>query len=327
MRIIRVLLAVLVIGALAPAAHADPAEWQDQWPKTDFARSAVDFTEVMSGGPPKDGIPAIMEPQFIAVADEARLSGREPVLSFVGTSSAARAYPVRYLMWHEIVNDVVEGLPVAVTFCPLCNTAMVFDARMDGKALTFGVSGMLRFSDMIMYDHQSETWWQQATGEAIVGARTGVKLIQLASRLVSWSEFEAAHPQGLVMDEPRMSRAYGANPYQNYDSGRPFLYTGENPPHGINPVERVVRVGNRAWPFTRLSAEKRISEAGMTLTWSEGQVSVLDSAEIAKGREVGTVRVIDESGKDVVHDMPFAFAFHAFHPDGTWMIGRAGTAP
>jgi Protein of unknown function (DUF3179) len=129
------------------------------------------------------------------------------------------------------------------------------------------------------------------------------------------------------MDEPKMRRAYGANPYQNYDTSRPFLYTDENPLHGINPVERVLRVGDRAWPLTRLCAEKRISEAGPTLTWSEGQASALDSAEIAKGREVGTVRVIDGSGKDVVHDMPFAFAIHAFHPDGTWMIGATGTAP
>ncbi|MCU0832599.1 MAG: DUF3179 domain-containing protein [Rhizobiaceae bacterium] len=281
----------------------------------------------MSGGPPKDGIPAIMAPEFIPVTDEKRLGAREPVLSFAGPSGAARAYPIRYLMWHEIVNDVVDAIPVAVTFCPLCNTAMVFDARVDGRALTFGVSGMLRFSDMIMYDHQSESWWQQATGEAIVGNAIGAKLTQRPSRLVSWAEFAAEHPQGLVMDEPTMRRAYGANPYQSYDSSRPFLYTGENPPHGINPVERVVRVGDRAWPLTRLSVEKHISEAGLTQTWNEGQASALDSAEIAKGREVGTVRVVDARGKDVVHDMPLAFAFHAFHPDGTWLIGASRTAP
>jgi hypothetical protein len=327
LQMIRVVCTALAIGFAVPAVMAGPDEWQAQWPKTDFTRSAIDFAEVMSGGPPKDGIPAIMEPEFIPVADETRLGGREPVLLLASAEGGARAYPIRYLMWHEIVNDVVDGMPVAVTFCPLCNTAMVFDARLEGRPLTFGVSGMLRFSDMIMYDHQSEGWWQQATGEAIAGIETGVKLTQIPSRLVSWAEFAAEHPDGLVMDEPKMRRAYGATPYQNYDSGRPFLYTGENPPHGINPVERVVRVGDRAWPLTRLSAEKRITEAGITLTWSEGQASALDSAEIAKGRDVGTVRVVDESGNDVVHDMPFAFAFHAFHPDGIWMIGAAGASP
>ncbi|NJR13366.1 MAG: DUF3179 domain-containing protein [Phyllobacteriaceae bacterium] len=321
------LLAALAFGAITSSAQANPDEWRAQWPTTDFARSAIDFAEVMSGGPPKDGIPAIMEPTFVSVADETRLGDREPVLLYIGPSGEARAYPIRYLMWHEIVNDTVDGTPLAVTFCPLCNTAMVFDARLDGSALTFGVSGMLRHSDMIMYDHQSESWWQQATGEAIVGAKTGSRLTQLPSRLVSWAEFAAAHPRGLVMDEPMMRRAYGANPYQNYDTGRPFLYTGENPPRGINPVERVVRVGDRAWPLTRLTAEKRISEAGLTLTWNQGQASALDTAEIAKGREIGTVRVVDAGGKNVVHDMPFAFAFHAFHPDGTWMITPAAKSP
>lgn len=292
------------------------------WPDTDFAKVGIDLAEVISGGPPKDGIPALSDPPFIAAADETRLADREPVMSVALPGQAARAYPIRYLMWHEIVNDSIGGVPVLVTFCPLCNTGMVFDPRVKGRRLSFGVSGLLRHSDMIMYDRETESWWQQALGQGIVGTHTGRELTQLPALMESWDAFRAAHPDGLVMDEPDWSRAYGSNPYVGYDTSRPFLYDGENPPHGIDPLERVVRVGDRAWPLTRLSMVGEIREAGLVLTWTGGQASALDSQNIGRGREVGNIRVTDTEGRDVVHDIPFAFAFHAFHPDGTWMLGN-----
>ncbi len=303
-------------------AMAQSERFERAWPDTDFSRLAVDLTEVISGGPPRDGIPAILEPDFLRAAEETRLDDREPVMTYVPERGPARAYPIRYLMWHEIVNDVVDGRPVAVTFCPLCNTGMVFDARVDGRALTFGVSGLLRHSDMIMYDHQTESWWQQALGEGIAGEMTGREVTQLPAWMESWSAFRAAHPDGLVLDEPDWRRAYGTNPYRNYDTSRPFLYSGEDPPHGIPPLERVVRVDDRAWPLTRLRREGRITEAGLTLSWSEGQASALDTSDLGEGREVGNVRVRDAEGRDVTHDIPFAFAFHAFHPEGRWMLGN-----
>ena len=314
----------LVIAMLALAAGpvlADPAGWQQEWPRTDFSRSSVDFSEILSGGPPKDGIPSIDAPRFKPATAEQSLSLREPVLTYE-TGSEARAYPIRYLMWHEIVNDTIAGIPVAVTFCPLCNTAMIFDRRIGGKVHSFGVSGKLRFSDMVMYDRETESWWQQALGEGIVGQYTDTMLVQLPSVMESWGQFRARHPDGLVMEEPDWSRSYGANPYVGYDSlTKPFLYDGEDPPHGISPLARVIRVGTRAWTLERLRKDGRIEEAGLILTWEEGQASALDSAEIAKGAEVGTVRVTDTAGSPVVHDLPFAFAFHAFHPNGEWMLG------
>ncbi|MFZ3585183.1 DUF3179 domain-containing protein, partial [Loktanella sp. DJP18] len=271
------------------------------WPQTDFARSDIDLAEVISGGPPKDGIPALSDPAFIAANSETRLSNREPVMTVALPGQAARAYPIRYLMWHEIVNDNIDGVPVLVTFCPLCNTGMVFDPRLDGRHLTFGVSGLLRFSDMIMYDRDTESWWQQALGQGIVGTHAGRRLEQLAAPMESWGAFRAAHPDGLVMAEPDWSRSYGSNPYEGYDTSRPFLYAGEDPPHGIDPLERVVRVGNRAWPLSRLSQARDIREAGVILQWSEGQASALDSRSIGAGREVGNIRVTDAAGLDVVH--------------------------
>ena len=316
-------IALVAAFTLAGAsASANPAQWERSWPETDFSRSTVDFAEIMSGGPPKDGIPAIWEPEFIPAAEEARLDAREPVLTYEHEGEAARAYPIRHLMWHEIVNDVVGGVPIAVTYCPLCNSAMVFDARVNGEHLTFGVSGLLRHSDMVMYDRETESWWQQAVGEGIVGDYAGALLEPLPGWMESWAEFLERNPDGLVLDEPNWRRAYGQNPYVGYDtSARPFLYRGEDPPHGINPLARVVRVEDRAWTFARLREEGEIREAGVVLNWTPGQASALDSSTIAAGRDVGTVRVRDDAGRDLPHDIPFAFAFQAFFPDGQWMLG------
>jgi len=308
---------------LAMPVWADPARWQSEWPNTDFSQSDIDFADVFEGGPPRDGIPALDGPDMLAVADETRLAPNEPVITVSLEGGPARAYPLRYLTWHEIVNDEVAGLPIAVTFCPLCNSAITFDRRVQGRVLSFGVSGKLRHSDMIMYDRETESWWQQAVGQGIVGEMTGVDLDVIhVSWVESWDRFSTRHPDGLVMDEPDFNRPYGRNPYVGYDtSARPFLYDGENPPHGIEPLARVIRVGERAWPLSRLSDEGGITEAGLTFEWRGGAASALDDAHIARGRDIGMVRVWDGQGADVAHDVMFAFAFHAFWPDGEWMLG------
>lgn len=322
MRPLPFILAAIICLAPIPAA-ADPSRWQAEWPRTDFSRSAIaDWSEIISGGPPKDGIPALDAPSFLRVTDERRIGGREPVITVEIGNATPRAYPIRYLTWHEIVNDTVGGVPVAVTFCPLCNSGITFDRRVKGAVLSFGVSGKLRNSDMIMYDRETESWWQQAVGIGIVGTYKGVALKQLPTWMESWDEFRSRNPDGLVMAEPAYNRSYGTNPYRGYDSSsRPFLYDGEMPPHGIAPLARVVKVGNRAWPVERLAAAGEIREAGLVLSWKPGQASALDSGNINRGRDVGSIRVKDSSGRDVAHDVMFAFAFHAFHPGGKWMLG------
>ena len=224
-------------------------------------------------------------------------------------------------MWHEIVNDMVGGVTIAVTYCPLFNSALVFDRRVAGDTLEFGVTGKLRHSYMIMYDRQSESWWQQAIGEAIVGDMVGTKLVQHPSRLVGWAQFLADHPDGLVMRVPKFNGRYGQNPYIGYDLAEyPFLYQGENPPHGISPLERVIRIGTHAWPMTAIKDLGEVSYNGMKISWVSGQASALDTAQLADGRDIGSVRVQTNNGSDVAHDVMFAFAFHAFWPDGNWHI-------
>ncbi len=314
----------LALALAAGAALAGPAErWRAEWPRTDFSRHAVDLGSIRSGGPPRDGIPALSDPRMIPAAEAAELSAREGVVTVAIAGERARAYPLRYLIWHEIVNDRIGARPVAVTWCPLCNSAIVFDRRAAGRELSFGVTGKLRASDMVMYDRQTESWWQQATGEAIVGTLTGTRLKRVVAWMESWESFRAAHPDGLVMARPAASRPYGRNPYVGYDLSRfPFLYDGTPPPHGIPALARVVAVDGRAWPLERLRKAGEIREAGLVLSWRPGLASPLERADIAAGRDIGQVRVRRAAdGADVPHDVMFAFAFHAFFPDGEWMLG------
>lgn len=312
---------VLLCLIMATSLAANPRQWAGEWPETDFTQTVIsDWSEVISGGPPKDGIPSLQDPVMVPLGQGPDIPGREPVITLELDGAVPRAYPLRYLIWHEIVNDVVNGVPVAVTYCPLCNSGLTFDRRVQGQVLEFGVSGKLRHSDMIMYDRNSQSWWQQATGHGIAGHMTGVKLTALPTWMESLEEFRARNPDGLIMDRPSGTRRdYGRNPYEGYDTlAWPFLYRGTPPPHGIDPLARVVRVGDRAWPMSRLAPAGELRERGLVLTWASGQASALDKARISKGRDVGTIRVRDEDGRDVVHDVMFAFAFHAFWPDGIW---------
>ena len=313
----------LLLAGPALAQQEVPRAWAAEWPRTDFARSSVAFAEVFSGGVPKDGIPALDTARMIPATEDRVLQSAEPVVTVEIPGAAPRAYPIRYLTWHEIVNDDGAPVPLVVTFCPLCNSALVFDRRVGEEVLSFGVSGKLRFSDMVMYDRQTESWWQQFTGEAIIGEKLGVRLTQVVNWMESFGTFVERSPDGLVMQTPEgFRRAYGQNPYAGYDSsGWPFLYRGEAPPHGIAPLARVVRVGDRAWPLERLAQAGEIAEAGVVITWRSGMTSALDGRDIATSRDVGQIRVRDAAtGADLLHEVVFAFAFHAFAPDGAWML-------
>ncbi len=310
---------VLALLLLPPAASADPSTWRYEWPRTDFTKSSVDFAEIVSGGPPKDGIPSIDNPKFVPVSEMTDLGPQEPVIGLV-INGDARAYPLRILTWHEICNDEVGGVPVAVTYCPLCNSAIVYDRRVDGAATEFGVSGKLRHSDMVMYDRATESWWQQFLGVGIVGERTGVELRILPSRLESWERFAARHPDGkvLVPSNP-VIRPYGENPYVGYDGfSQPYFYRGSYP-EGIEPLARVVAVADQAWALDLLQTAGQIEAGDLVLTWEPGQNSALDSRSIRDGRDVGNVvvqRIGPEGAEDVAYDLTFAFVFHAFRPDG-----------
>jgi hypothetical protein len=313
------LTAIGLTGAQIDQAAGAEARWQREWPNTDFSRASVDLREIEEGGPPKDGIPAIDRPRFSGAQKPypIELGEDEPVIAFA-VDGDARAYPLRILMRHEIVNDVVGGRPVTVTYCPLCNTAIVFDRKLDGTVYDFGTTGKLRNSDLVMYDRQTETWWQQFTGEAIVGELAERRLRILPSRIESIALFRDRYPMGRILLPAYSDADSYFNSYRRYDSSRrPFLFRGRLP-RGIRAMARVVAVGERAWALERLVAEGRIEEDGLILSWTDGQNSALDTRDIAQGRDVGNVvvqRRTDEGLVDVAHHVTFAFAFHAFYPD------------
>jgi hypothetical protein len=314
----RPLLAFAISLSVVPPLAAQPAQWRLEWPDTDFTRHSVRFDEIIPGGPARDGIPSIDDPTFVPVA-RAELPDNEPVIGLM-IDGDARAYPLRILIWHEIVNDVVGGVPVAVTYCPLCNTGIVFDRRVGERVLEFGTTGKLRNSDLVMYDRATESWWQQFLGEAIVGELTGARLTMLPSRLESFANFKERAPEGQVqIAVGGPMRAYGDNPYAGYDSApAPFLYHGTLPA-GIAPLARVVRVGNQAWSLDLVRKKAPFEVGDLRFTWEAGQASALDTSVIAEGADVGDVLVerrTADGWADADYSVDFAFAFRAFYPDG-----------
>lgn len=283
-----------------------PASFSREWAETDFCNTSIDLDEILSGGPPKDGIPAVNEPQMESIAQASEwLGDRSPVIA-VEIDGAARAYPQAVLIWHEIANDEINGVPVAVTFCPLCNSSIVFDRRVGDQTLTFGVSGKLRNSDMIMYDRETQSWWQQFIGEGIVGVQTGVLLDVVPSRVIGFGQFKERYPDGLVMSRTTgFRRDYGVNPYVGYDSGNPypFFFASEDIDPRLPATEHVLAgvVGGQAvaYGFVALSEEVVINDTiggvEVLALWQPGAASSLDKNRIDDSRDIGTASLYERA--------------------------------
>jgi hypothetical protein len=281
---------------LLPDDEPPPFGAQSEF-STNFSIHNVPYSDILSGGPPKDGIPPLDSPEFVSVPEaDSWLKAVEPVI-LIEVEGDARAYPIQILMWHEIANDTVGGLPLTITFCPLCNTAIAFKRTVNGQVLDFGTTGRLRYSNLIMYDRQTESWWQQATGEAIVGEQTGTQLEFYPATMISWQDFKTKHPDGSVLSrETGFARDYGKNPYFGYDdiNQTPFLYSGETPDQ-LPPMARVLTIDMNdeavAYPYDVLSEAKVINDSvggqDVVVFWAQGTASALDAGSIPAGRDVG----------------------------------------
>ncbi|MCH7668125.1 MAG: DUF3179 domain-containing protein [Acidobacteria bacterium] len=270
-----------------------------------FPPPLIDPSEIRSGGPPPDGIPPIDNPQFVSVSEaDVYLNDPEPVL-VVDIDGDVRAYPIQIMMWHEIVNDTVGGIPVTVSYCPLCNSAVTFERTIRGVETTFGTSGNLYIANLVMYDRATETLWNQIDGRAVVGLLTGEVLKQVPSATVSWGDFKASRPDAKVLDRERTgaSRSYGTNPYTGLDdpNGQPFLFNGEVDVRA-KAMQRIVAIEGStqaiAWALDALSSDAEanvtvgeIDGDALTIFWKAGEASALDTRDIASGRDVGTVGV------------------------------------
>lgn len=323
------LLAAATTFAVLPAA-GEPANfdlWKSEFPKTDFGRTTVPLDEIRDDGNFRDTIQPINTPRFQHISELTAMGPMEPVLSLV-IDGDARAYPLRILLWHEIVNDVVGGVPVLVTYCPLCNSGVVYDRRIGGDVLEFGNTGRVRHFDMVMYDRQSESWWQQFTGEAIVGDMSGTTMRMVPARLESLDRFRQRAPNGkLLVPDNVMLHPYGETPYQGMDSEwatQSHAMLRERYPYDlpedISPLERVVVIGDEAWTLALLRTQGRVETGNILIEWVAGQNSLHDHPLILAGADVGNVvvrrRRADGVLEDVPYDVAFAFAFRAFQPDG-----------
>ena len=333
----------------SPATARDDLRVSQGGWKTDFSRHCVPLSELGSGGPPRDGIPPLDRPAFIPAAQaELWLKPREPVIA-VSEGETARAYPLQILIWHEIVNDTIAARPIVVTFCPLCNTSLVFDRRVDGRELTFGTTGNLRYSDLVMWDRQTESWWQQATGEAIVGELTSRRLARVRSVVLSFEEFRAAYPSGEVLSrtgaDEEMERKgsgrrhYGSNPYVGYDRADQSPITafwGDRPVDGRLPPKTRVAVATFADPPVAYVTDglagavaKNDTVAGhrLVLLYLSGVASPLDTSLTSEGADVGQAIFYDA----VVDGRALSFrasgrAFIDEQTGSTWSVTGVATA-
>lgn len=271
---------------------------------SEFPEPLIDPNEVISGGPPPDGIPPIDDPRFLSVAENLQLlPGSEPVVA-LEIDGDARAYPVRVMVWHEIVNDTVGGVPVSVTYCPLCNSAATYVREIDGVETTFGTSGRLFASALVMYDRATETLWTHYNGHAVIGVLAGAELEEHPSPLMSWEQFRSTYPSGEVLDwkQTGYNRDYGRNPYFGYDDpeNTPFLFRGALDDRAA-AMQRIVGIeyegSSAAVALETVSggagkvSKVDVGDSDLVVFWLPGQASALDQDELATGRDVGSVAV------------------------------------
>lgn len=275
----------------------------------DLSRHNVPKHEILSGGPPKDGIPSIDKPNFASAKKADFLTNKDRVIGFFN-NGVAKAYAIKILNWHEIVNDEVGGKPVVVSFCPLCGTGMIFDADSGGRGLTFGVSGLLYQSDMLLYDRQTESLWSQVKSEAVTGRLMGRKLKLLSSTQTTWGAWKKKHPNTLALTtETGYSRNYNRDPYEGYSKTNNLYFPVTRQSKAYHPKEQVigVQVGKvyRAWPFIELARIKSPLNEKI-----EGK-----SFNIEFDNKSRTAVVFDETGKEYPSVVAFWFAWYTFHPE------------
>lgn len=290
-----IILQIALLPVMSSAQGSKFSNWE-----TNFSRKSIELSELRSGGPPKDGIPSINSPKFISQENASWLADQEPVI-YVALDGKARAYPLQILIWHEIVNDEINGKPILITFCPLCYSALTFGRIIDGETHSFGVSGFLRHSDLVMFDRKTESLWQQFNGKAIVGDYTGKQLTQIPSQIISFKQFKDSYPEGKVLSrDTGYSRNYGNNPYTGYDdiSNTPFMF-GKKSDNRLPPMEKVIGVKldnqTKTYPY-RISKKERIindeiSGTPIVVFHLDGATSALDKANIAQSKEAGSTGV------------------------------------
>lgn len=308
-------LALIAVVALPLAACGRSGEdTAGEFPgfKTDTTKSSIPLSEVISGGPGRDGIPAIRDPKFVAVADSPERDEVEGIFLDVGGDQ--RFYPFSILVWHEIVDDVVGGRPVAVTFCPLCGSGIVYDRRVGGDTLDFGVSGFLRDSNMLMYDDRTESFWSQSRGEAVIGEYRGTRLELVPMQLSSFGDIKRDHPGAKVLSrETGHVREYDRNPYAGYEDTDELAFP-------VKVTDRRYKAKEPMWVF-------RVGEKSVTVPFSALQetaaVRTISGRRVEASRRRGEIRVtVDGRSVPGYTEMWFSWAVQHEEDGVVWELDK-----
>ena len=278
-------------------------QYSSQYNGFDISHTAlVPITEIHHGGPPRDGIPSIDNPLFIPESEAGYLSLNDRVIGLI-TQSGPKAYPIRILNWHEIINDG----DVVISYCPLCGTGMAFKSPM----ANFGVSGLLYNSDMLLYDRETDSLWSQIPGKAISGKRKGESLKMLAAENTSWEYWQNQHPDTQVLsDKTGFSRNYSQSPYGNYESNESLYFpvSAKNP--RFHPKEKVIGIelnGHyKAYAFIELD-----KSGGSVIQDKIGEHTI--EVHFNSQHRSGFIRL--SSGETLPSLTSYWFAWYAFHPE------------
>ena len=282
----------------------------------DLDNVSVPVELIMGGGPPKDGIPSLDNPKFISVDEVNFLEDSDRVLA-MNYKGIKKAYPIKILNYHEIVNDDFNSHPIAITYCPLCRSGIAFSANIKGTKHSFGVSGLLYNSDVLLYDRETESLWSQIMSTAISGPLKGYHLTAIPLRNTTWKDWKQQHPDSLILStETGYRRDYSSNPYRDYelDNSIWFPVTAKN--DSFHPKALVVGIeidGQfKAYPFSELdqiNGELRDDFAGKELT-------------IYYNKQHESASIYDAEGKELASITTFWFAWYAFHPDGLVFVEK-----
>lgn len=269
----------------------------------------VNPDKIQSGGPPKDGIPSIDEPKFVSVQEADKWIKDNELVLALRYKGETRVYPLQVLVWHEIVNDKVAGEPLAITYCPLCGSGIAYERKIKGEEVEFGTSGKLYNSNLVMYDRKTNSYWSQIEGLAIVGELTGTRLKPVSIETVTWRDWKKEHPDSLVLDKDTgFDRPYGEDPYGNYYEDSFVLFPVENEDDRIHP--KTVIFGIKVKGKFKAYLEKDLKKKRVIMDKVGGEdIKVERSPD-------GAVKITNlTTGKEVVKERGFWFAWYAFHPD------------
>lgn len=266
-------------------------------------------SEIHHGGPPRDGIPSIDDPQFSGADEAGFLQEKEEILG-VEVNGIAKAYPIKILNYHEIVNDDFGGQAVVITYCPLCGSGMAFVAEIDGERRTFGVSGLLYNSDVLLYDRQTESLWSQIMSKAVSGAAAGKELEFIPTIRTTWGQWKDQHPDTKALNtQTGHRRNYDRTPYTGYEQSSRLMFPVDEESSALDRKERVLGVQldgvAKAYPLSRLRQKGKVVEDQIN-----GR-----QVKIKYDREANSAAVYDAKGEKIAAVTLYWFAWYAFHPD------------